>query len=499
MRLNIWNISSLIALSCVGYLTRVASAGELMKVSAPEGAIAQTGRAASQSRQTDIIAPGELVEVLQFGLKDPDGSAQKVAAVYFRGSTICANPDRPCFVPYDHLTFQKPHKGDLSEMTIQISGVVKNEPRPDVTCRDQPSEMLHTSSHSWLNSLKSPEELERYFSCFELKPGFTQRYQEELHTYVEAASGAFELPYPFLSCVLFRESRWDANAFNSSSHAAGLGQFLPASFDTLKTILHTKSMPPQEVERLLSSAKADHDVDNENTRYVRSVLETRDYALKWDSYVDNITSGPIAPVTPHSSRTSTDMRFDPELSVGFSALYLNRIQILVIDALRAAHNPLADRAALLWRDPDYLAVLAEAYDMGETKLLRLIEPVIGGPPSAWRAQLARHWDAATLTYQSESQAAMKSIEALERKMDLLETELKSADPKNKKRIGKELEQARASRNKMEALIDHDKKAVSKTEEERNYGESIYRCAQKGNGRAMPNIGAQPDAAPSCHL
>ncbi len=76
--------------------------------------------------------------------------------------------------------------------------------------------------------LKTPDELAQYFACYDIG-GYHENYRD-FSLMIKAAADSFNVPAQALSCLIFRESRWDAGA-RSGSGATGAGQQVQENID----------------------------------------------------------------------------------------------------------------------------------------------------------------------------------------------------------------------------------------------------------------------------
>lgn len=473
-----------------------ASADEYLRVSSPDGAIAQSSLRSGQVEWTDLIPRGHVVTVMRTDLRDPDYPGQPMAEIYSPEIPSCDDPSHPCYVAYDKDTFEPVSLAEVSRLATRLLDDVDRVTLDK--CDDSGLSVGMMVGLGEKAGLKPAEQLDRYFSCLQLKQEYTDRYRAEYRGYVSLAEKSFDIPAPFVACILFRESRWDPEAVNPTSHAAGLGQFLSSSFKTIAKITETGKIDPSRLEDLRKEAESDRSPPSRS--FALSRLENHELALLWKSYDE--AARRLG--TSSSPRRYSDPRLDPVQAIGATSLYLARIHSILINAMKEARNPMAEEPDALLLNPEYLAIIGVAYNMGETKLLRELQPVLHQGLSAWTTHLAGIWHQDAMRLSEELTRATADVKFLGSKL----AKRRPGPPISSKKNG--TGQARASRSpdekryekataRMSVLLERYRKVF----EERNYLESIYRCTKSGDGRPLVDGLDDPSKAAantaSCHF
>ncbi|RME16963.1 MAG: hypothetical protein D6797_03485 [Bdellovibrio sp.] len=92
--------------------------------------------------------------------------------------------------------------------------------------------------------VKTPEEVHRWMKCFTPKKYFSSKFSDETYVnyipYIQQAAKSFHLPYAFLACKLWQESKWNRKA-KSHANALGLAQFKPSTAYEINSVFRSKT------------------------------------------------------------------------------------------------------------------------------------------------------------------------------------------------------------------------------------------------------------------
>ncbi len=299
------------------------------------------------------------------------------------------------------------------------------QPTPNVDCQECSAynlTMLCQSSlfrditqdvKNYTSAFKSSKELEEYFfrSRKNCKDDHHENYLNEYQHYVRDAAKAFQIPEPMLSCLLFIESRWDADA-KSGSGAVGIAQFMPNTADTVGAIISSLGQSEKQFENLeqlqdafqekvrsnLKKEKQNKPIDpitkqeRANFVYANTVLKNRGLALDWKSYIDLLKVDPAfvkanpqqAKSQGYPTRFNVAKAKEPHLAIGASALYLKHIMLTFQNQLDA--DIIEGKDQML----HFMVAVTGAYNMGPGNGLKLL----GRPPSKktrdWVTKLGKY-------------------------------------------------------------------------------------------------------------
>jgi soluble lytic murein transglycosylase-like protein len=208
-----------------------------------------------------------------------------------------------------------------------------------------------------------------------------EKYYTEYKGYIELAAEEFDLPVQFLTCVLFKESKFDKNA-ESHTGAEGLGQFIDdtqATVDTIVGRVKTSEAKRDEhrelLDRLIEKRKTDRlsEQEQKDLTFISSRVQQYDLADRWESYFKKaesrfgISEKYDQPVVPERfTRRGVDT---PPNAIGASALYLRYLMDKVSNRIDAPKE-----------DKNMLLAAAASYNRGAGKIIPRINEV---DPSKW--------------------------------------------------------------------------------------------------------------------
>ncbi len=165
-------------------------------------------------------------------------------------------------------------------------------------------------------------------------------YLNEYRHYISAASESFGIPEVALTCLLFRESQFQANA-RSRTGAIGIAQFTTVGrsevdkhlrqVDDLSTLgEQLKNREDFIADYRSKLSRGERPTDWERERYGNFVVE-RDHmrlGFMWQDYIDSVRGriGANPPWSgPYPTRFTEQRARDPRLAIGAAALYFRRI------------------------------------------------------------------------------------------------------------------------------------------------------------------------------
>lgn len=259
-------------------------------------------------------------------------------------------------------------------------------------------------SSSKFDPYKTDAELDAYFYRFrkncsdETYSAFIKEYKK----YIQIAAKHFDIPFPILACLIFRESRFDPLA-KSDVGAFGLGQFMPHTKEHISRILSDgKKLTSSQLtdfesyqikvnlgETLTSRERRDHS-------YYSKKASLHALQARWRNYFAELQSDPEYKKSPYAKYktptafTETGARLPP-MAIGATALY---VRYLLKNGVGGAPSP-GDK-----NDPLVYIALTGAYNMGLGTALRLTRKM--------EAHSAQNWIDA-LSKIKESRFHMESI------------------------------------------------------------------------------------------
>ncbi|MBL7688856.1 MAG: lytic transglycosylase domain-containing protein [Bdellovibrionaceae bacterium] len=235
------------------------------------------------------------------------------------------------------------------------------------------------------SAFKSEGELNRYVSCYAVEPGRYDAYKD-WSPYIRASAREFGISESLLTCLLFRESRFDSNA-QSKSGALGPAQFLRSTMPTVTNLIQAGKTDPDEVKRLteLAAKESKTRQDKKNRTYAVARLKAIAVGMKWKSYFDQLRSQKI-----YKQSTPTEfnkaLALNPATAIGAAGLYLRFIIDHFHDELKGRG---AEGTALPAPSLDFHLAAAGAYNLGHGAAVNMLKKIKPPDPKAWKERLLK--------------------------------------------------------------------------------------------------------------
>lgn len=295
--------------------------------------------------------------------------------------------------------------GGLVEHTkglIEKVGIFNGKPEP--VCDERPPvapPLPIVSAKKPVPSFKSEGDLRKYLDCYVVEPGRLKIVTEKYLPLIAQAAKDFGIPQTLLTCLIFRESRFNIDADSGRQPgqsyrrdgAIGLGQHVRITMSDISRILSDdyRDIPKlQKIERTLSAMP-------------RSQLKTQElkdlafsktrigYAVQvgqWESYFKNLANqkrhlGP----TPKLLSENT-VRETPSIAIGATALYLQSI----LSAFKETLDPTISLDQGDGRETlNYYALIAAAgaYNIGPGAASGMLEDIRPPNPKKWIERLKK--------------------------------------------------------------------------------------------------------------
>ena len=291
---------------------------------------------------------------------------------------------------YAVLLYPAPANADLSETVKSFFSWSKKQSNDD-SCNTASGEIkkVPTAAPPPKNpAFKSEGELNHYLSCYAVLPGRYEAYKEWA-PYIRTSAREFGVSESFLTCLLFRESRFDPNA-RSKSGALGLAQFLRSTMPTITNIIEAGQVDTDEVKRLNKLAEKDvsKPQDRKDKTYAITRLKMIAVGMKWNSYFEQLRSQKkYKRDTPNKFDKS--MALNPAAAIGAAGLYLRYIIDHFHDALKGQG---AEGTSLPAPGLDFHLAAAGAYNLGEGTAIKLLKEVHPPDPTKWKERLLKSRD-----------------------------------------------------------------------------------------------------------
>ena len=181
--------------------------------------------------------------------------------------------------------------------------------------------------------LKTEEDLDHWLECFSPTERLNKKYLEDYKGYIRLAAQEFDIPYQFLTCLLFRESSgWQGTT--SPVGAVGFAQLMPQTMEEMAIGLRDRH-GDAEMDRLVSRLEADllagsvrkkkqtlKSVSYGRDRVFYETL-SRDLNSRWAIYFEAINSG-RAPSQRVPKTMDPSLASDPRVAIGAAAYQLNQ-------------------------------------------------------------------------------------------------------------------------------------------------------------------------------
>lgn len=168
-------------------------------------------------------------------------------------------------------------------------------------------------------TIKSEEELDVYFKKFVLPcngPTF-KAYMSEYKQYFKSAAEEFRIPEQLLACFAFKESDFEKNAYNSTTRARGLGQFLPSTIRHIDAIVSRDPDLLPDHERDLQEEKNKENPSRREIEYLEQLVGNASLSKQWENYFKKIDT--LDTFKKHRSEYPKGMKIPPESYSGIGA------------------------------------------------------------------------------------------------------------------------------------------------------------------------------------
>lgn len=248
---------------------------------------------------------------------------------------------------------------------------------------------------------KSEADLARYIECHlvhpNLKPIETcamedrfKKYQAEYAPLLKAAAMHFDIPVTLLTCLIFRESRFDPNA-KSSSGALSFPQALPSTLRTVQSYIRPPS--PKEHARYtdVMTGTLDEMIKRRGVTRSMAIKERVDakekfsnweLGTRWNNYFEDIKSRGLPSNGVKLTKQSKIPRDlnpttikDPATAFGFAAMYLRDILTHVQSTVDKNTNVSTYNASISDKYVTLTATGLYNRGPGAAKALRGVKPV----------------------------------------------------------------------------------------------------------------------------
>lgn len=235
------------------------------------------------------------------------------------------------------------------------------------------------------SAFKSEGELNRYLSCYLVEPGRYESYKEWT-PYIRTSAREFGISESLLTCLLFRESRFNPSA-RSHSGALGLAQFLRSTMPTVTNLIQAGKTDPAEIKRLNELAAKDPSKpqDHKDREYATARLKSIAVGLKWDSYFNQLRAE-----KKYKQNTPTQfnkaLALNPATAIGAAGLYLRFIIDHFQDALKGKG---AEGTSLPAPGLDFHLAAAGAYNLGHGAAVNMLKKISPPDPKAWKERLLK--------------------------------------------------------------------------------------------------------------
>lgn len=256
---------------------------------------------------------------------------------------------------------------------------------------------------------KDEGELIRYITCYDdpTKPEYTENFKKFLPM-INLAAREFGVSPTMLTCLLFRESKFDPNAV-SETGAVGLGQFLSGTTNTISNLIASAKMSQKEVDRLHSvfqvpapelpkKLAANSSQMSEYKRRLRrwesermyaSVrLSNRGFGMLWFQYLSSLRSQKIAPKQKDVRAFDVSAARTPALAIGAAALYVRYLHDMMAQNIDVEPDDSLSPQALADHEVQLQIAVAGIYNLGEGTAINAMKRAKKQNPMGWRASIA---------------------------------------------------------------------------------------------------------------
>ena len=235
------------------------------------------------------------------------------------------------------------------------------------------------------SAFKSEGELNRYMSCYLTEPDRYASYKE-WEPFIRISAREFGVSESLLTCLLFRESRFDPSA-RSKSGALGLAQFLRSTMPTVTNLIQAGKTDGVEISRLreLAIKESKKPQDRKDREYAIARLKSISVGVKWESYFDQLRAQKkYKQGTP--TQFNKALALNPATAIGAAGLYLRFIIDHFHDELKGRG---ADGAALPAPGLDFHLAAAGAYNLGHGAAINMLKTIKPPDPKAWKERLLK--------------------------------------------------------------------------------------------------------------
>ncbi|MBK7890212.1 MAG: transglycosylase SLT domain-containing protein [Bdellovibrionales bacterium] len=285
------------------------------------------------------------------------------------------------------LLYPRPSQANITDTVKNFFSWSKRQSEGDKgdNCNTETKKISSTPAAPKNSAFKSEGELNRYMSCYLVEPGRYESYQEWT-PYIRTSAREFGISESLLTCLLFRESRFNPSA-RSHSGALGLAQFLRSTMPTITNLIQAGKTDPEEVKRLTELAAKDSNKpqDRKDREYAIARLKSIAVGMKWDSYFNQLRAQKM-----YKQNTPTQfnraLALNPVTAIGAAGLYLRFIIDHFQDALKG-HG--ADGTSLPAPGLDFHLAAAGAYNLGHGAAVNLLKKIDPPDPKAWKERLLK--------------------------------------------------------------------------------------------------------------
>ncbi len=285
------------------------------------------------------------------------------------------------------LLYPHPSLGNITDSVKSFFSWSKKQNDGDKgdNCGTETKKISSTPTAPKNSTFKSEGELNRYMSCYLVEPGRYDSYKEWT-PYIRTSAREFGISESLLTCLLFRESRFNPSA-RSHSGALGLAQFLRSTMPTVTNLIQAGKTDPEEVKRLTELAAKDPSKpqDHKDREYATARLKSIAVGMKWDSYFNQLRAEKkFKQDTP--TQFNKALALNPATAIGAAGLYLRFIIDHFQDALKGKG---ADGTALPAPSLDFHLAAAGAYNLGHGAAVNMLKNISPPDPEAWKERLLK--------------------------------------------------------------------------------------------------------------
>jgi hypothetical protein len=241
-----------------------------------------------------------------------------------------------------------------------------------------------SSESSSTGEFKSSESLGRYVNCYIQNEENNQLYIQQYRPLIKEAAKSFAIPEAFLTCLLFRESRFN-KAAKSGVGARGLAQFMPGTIKFVSGMVAKYDVGDSKLSELraLKSGALGY-VSLRDQAYAETYIQGVEFTKNWGRYFEGIRQiGRYNGPTPRNF--SLQGALTPEIAVGASAFYIRYIMEFYKERLNS--DFLKQAGSDQKPNPDFLLLIAGSYNMGHGAGMKMLERAKPNSLKAWRERM----------------------------------------------------------------------------------------------------------------